>query len=117
MTSSVAQIAPANRVVSRAQVAELIARIGLPENYRNKRVLAIVPDGTRTAPVGLVFQELHRHIGEVTRALDVMIALGTHQPMSEEAVCLRLEISLAERKQIYHRVRFFNHAWNDPASL
>jgi hypothetical protein len=33
----------------------------------------------------------------VAAALDVMIALGTHQPMSEEAICHRLEISLEER--------------------
>lgn len=117
MTPLAAQTAPPNRVVSRAQVSELIARICPPGNYRGKRMLVIVPDATRTAPVGLVFQELHAQIGEVARALDVMIALGTHQPMSEEAICQRLEISLAERKQTYKRVSFFNHAWNDPSAL
>jgi nickel-dependent lactate racemase len=117
MTPPAAQITPPNRMVSRAQVAELIARTCPHANYRGNRVLVIVPDGTRTAPVGLVFQELHRQIGEVTRALDVMIALGTHQPMTEDAICQRLEISLSERKQTYKRVSFFNHAWNDPAAL
>ncbi|MCI0743838.1 MAG: lactate racemase domain-containing protein, partial [Verrucomicrobia subdivision 3 bacterium] len=56
-------------------------------------------------------------IGGVTGAFDVMIALGTHQPMSEEAICQRLEISLEQRKRAFASVRFFNHEWNNPAAL
>src|ERR1043166_6075706 len=52
MTPPAAQITPPNRMVSRAQVAELIARTCPHANYRGNRVLVIVPDGTRTAPVG-----------------------------------------------------------------
>ncbi len=100
-----------------AQVADVIARACLPDAYRDKRVLVIVPDATRTAPVGLLFQTLHRQIGAVTKALDVMIALGTHQPMSDAAICQRLEITEAERGGEYRRVQFFNHAWNSPAAL
>ena len=37
----------------------------------------------------------------VTAAFDVMIALGTHPPMSEEAICARLEISAEERDGEY----------------
>ncbi|MBI3851929.1 MAG: DUF2088 domain-containing protein [Verrucomicrobia bacterium] len=80
-------------------------------------MLLIVPDGTRTAPVGLLFQTLHRQIAEVTKAFDVLVALGTHQPMSEAAICRRLDITEAERKEKYRRVAFFNHAWNQPAAL
>src|SRR5437762_3026213 len=100
-----------------AQVCDLIAEACPSKDYRDKRVLLIVPDGTRTAPVGLLFQALYRQVGEVTKAFDVLIALGTHQPMNEAAICRRLEISVAERGQLYRRVRFFNHAWNDPSAL
>ncbi len=110
-------VAPPNRLVSPDQVAEVIAKTCPPEAYRGRRVLVIVPDGTRTAPVGLLFQTLHRQIAVVTKAFDVMIALGTHQPMSEPAICERLEISLAQRKETFQRVRFLNHAWNDPGAL
>jgi nickel-dependent lactate racemase len=77
----------------------------------------IVPDGTRTAPVGLIFKSLFSEIGEVTAALDVLIALGTHQPMSDEAICARLEMTAEERTGSYRKVRFFNHAWNNPEAL
>jgi len=104
-------------VLTPGEVAALIAQACPAKEYRNKKVLLIVPDGTRTAPVGLLFQTLYRQMGEVTKAFDVLIALGTHQPMSEAAICQRLEISEAERRETYRRVRFYNHAWNDPAAL
>src|SRR5712691_5462308 len=100
-------LAPPSRLISPAEDSDLVARTCPPENYRGQRVLLIVPDGTRTAPVGLLLQALHRQIGAETDALDVMIALGTHQPMSEAAICERLEISAVQRKETYRRVGFF----------
>jgi nickel-dependent lactate racemase len=79
--------------------------------------LVIVPDSTRTAPIGLIFHALHQVLGPLTKQLDIMIALGTHQPMSEEAICQRLEISLEARRAQYARVRFLNHEWNNPSAL
>jgi nickel-dependent lactate racemase len=87
------------------------------EDYRGKRILLIVPDGTRTAPIGPVFKEIFARIGEATSALDVLVALGTHQPMSEEAICARLDLSLEERQGLYGKTRFFNHQWDNPAAL
>lgn len=82
-----------------------------------KKVLLIVPDSTRTAPVGLLFRVLHDLLGAQSKSLDVMIALGTHPPMSEAAILERLEISSEERTGKYRRVRLLNHSWNDPAAL
>ena len=85
--------------------------------YRNRKVLLIVPDGTRTAPIGLICRTLHDQVGGVTKSFDVLIALGTHQPMSEAAIRQRLEISEDERHGVYRNVRFFNHEWNNPEAL
>src|SRR5271154_6461218 len=108
---------PASRHITAAEAAEAVARACPPAAYRGKRVLLIVPDGTRTAPIGLIFKALCAQIGAVTDQLDVMIALGTHQPMSETAICQRLEISLEERRGPYAKVVFHNHAWDNPAAL
>jgi nickel-dependent lactate racemase len=113
----ISEIAPPGNSLSERDVAEVVARACPAKEYRDKRVLLIVPDGTRTAPVGLLFQSLHRQIGEATSSFDVLIALGTHQPMSEAAICERLDITAAERAKTYARVRFFNHAWDNPAAL
>ncbi len=103
--------------VTDAKVAEVVAQTCPAESYRGRRVLLIIPDGTRTAPVGLMFKTLFAQIGGATKSLDILVALGTHQPMNEEAICGRLEISLEERRSTYAKVQFFNHEWNNPAAL
>ncbi len=103
--------------VSPQKVSEIVASACPAKDYRDKKVLLIVPDGTRTAPIGLLFQTLFKHIGEVTKNMDVLVALGTHQPMSEAAICERLEISETEHREKYKKVRFFNHAWDNPEAL
>src|SRR6266403_4023293 len=117
MQEPVSQVAASDAGLNPEQVAEVVTRACPAAQYKSKRVLLIVPDGTRTAPVGLLFQTLHRQIGAVTGAFDVLIALGTHPPMSEEAICRRLEITASERSSTYARVKFHNHAWDDPAAL
>jgi nickel-dependent lactate racemase len=100
-----------------AQVTELVAQALPAADYRGQKVLLIVPDHTRTAPVGLLFKSIFAQIGAGTKELDVLVALGTHPPMSEEAICGRLEISPEQHRTEFKKVRFFNHDWNNPAAL
>jgi len=104
-------------VVSPEKVFEIVASACLAKDYRDKKILLIVPDGTRTAPIGLMFKALFEQIGEVAKNLDVLIALGTHQAMSEAAIRERLELSESDREDKYRKVRFFNHAWDNPDAL
>jgi lactate racemase len=85
---------------------------------RGKRVLAIVPDHTRTAPIDVMFRVLDEVVrGVGATAFDVLIALGTHPPMSEGAINQRLGLTSADRAGKYARTKIFNHAWNDPNAL
>src|SRR5438874_10793707 len=97
--------APTGQKVSSTRVAEIVAQACPTKDYSGKRALLIVPDATRTAPVGLLFKTIHGQIGPAAAALDVLIALGTHQPMSDEAICQRLGISLDERRSAYRKVK------------
>jgi len=117
MTHAHTFAAPAGTSVTADQVADLIARACPVERSRDKRLLLIIPDGTRTAPVGMVFRALFAHLGPVARQVDVIAALGTHQPMSEEQFRERLEITETERTGVFGQVRFFNHEWNNPKAL
>ena len=110
-------LAPSTGAVSDEQVRRLVAAACPEENHRGQRVLLIIPDGTRTAPVGLMFKTLHRQLSPAVRKFDVMIALGTHPPMSDEAINARVEITAAERATTYHDVEFINHEWDNPAAL
>ncbi len=109
--------APAGGILAPDDVREIVAQACPPEVFRGQRVLCIVPDHTRTAPVGLLFECLHASIGGVAASFDVMIALGTHPPLSEAAICDRLEITPTQRKDRYRQVRLYNHEWDQDAEL
>jgi nickel-dependent lactate racemase len=104
-------------VVSEAAVRELLGTEIGRWDIRGKRVLLIVPDNTRTAPIGLLFRLLHELLAGVVAGLDVLIALGTHPPMSDEAINRRLGITDDDRLGKYRATRFHNHHWADPAQL
>ena len=115
--TALSHIAPEGTNLSATQARAFIAKACPPDEYRGKKVLLIVPDGTRSCPLDILFTGVFDQIGGVTAALDVMIALGTHQPMSEEAICERLGITTEQRGSVYSRVRLFNHAWDDETAL
>ena len=47
------------------------------------RVLVIIPDGTRTMPMPMMFEMIERELGPRVTALDYLVALGTHTPMND----------------------------------
>lgn len=106
-----------DQFLSEDEVRKIAADFLCPLQLSGKKVLLIIPDGTRTAPVGLMFRTIFNLIGHDVANLDVIIALGTHQPMNDEAINIRLEISAEERAGKYGAVRVFNHEWDNPDSL
>ncbi|MGI5837050.1 MAG: lactate racemase domain-containing protein [Chloroflexota bacterium] len=82
-----------------------------------KRVLVIIPDGTRTAPIPLMFWLLYRQIGRRVSKLDYLIALGTHPPMDAAAIDRLVGVSAAEQAEAYPKVQIFNHHWDLSESL
>ena len=98
-------------------IQQLIAQACDPLPLDDRRVLVIIPDGTRTAPIPLFFRLLYEQIGHRAAQLDYLIALGTHPPMPDEAVDRLVGVSVDERKERYPNVQIFNHHWNSPGQL
>lgn len=115
--SVLSQTARIGQSLDISNVSELVGNALPVEDYRGKKILLIVPDSTRTAPVGLLFKTIYNQIGKSAEALDIMIALGTHPPMSEKEICERLEISEEQRQTRYKSVKFHNHEWDNPDAL
>ena len=84
------------------------------DDFRGQRVLMIVPDNTRTAPLPVLFPALRSLLRPVTKSLDVMVALGTHPPMPQERIRAMLGITDDDPCR---DVGLFNHAWDNPAEL
>ena len=51
--------------------------------FDGRRVLVLIPDGTRTMPMPSLFGVLDEVLGPRVAALDYLVALGTHQPMTD----------------------------------
>jgi nickel-dependent lactate racemase len=95
----------------RAIANEGLARMGLD----GRRVLVLVPDGTRTMPMPLLFDVLDEALGGRAAALDFLVALGTHAPMSDAQLS-----GLVGRPVTGGRAgdrRVFNHRWDDPSAF
>ena len=82
-----------------------------------RKTLMLVPDLTRSCPLGQLFALIHAAIGKSAKQLDVMMALGTHPAMTQEQIYQRMGITAEEHRTLYAGVRFLNHAWDDPAQL
>src|SRR6266536_2505519 len=91
--------------------------VGAGLDPAGKRVLVIIPDGTRTAPIPLLFRLLYEQLGRRVAQLDYLIAMGTHPPMPEDAIAHLVGASAAERAARYPNVTIFNHCWDQPEAL
>lgn len=98
------------------EVQDFLRSSLLTERASRKNVLVVIPDGTRTAPIPLIYRLLSELLPDATR-LDYLIALGTHQPMSEEAISRLVGMDASQRSQYTPRSRVLNHAWDQPSAL
>lgn len=120
------RVSPATGVIGRGAVdgtlGEQEVRALLAETFDSapvdgQRLLVIIPDGTRTAPIAMMFRLLYEVLGARVSRLDYLIALGTHQPMSEAAITKLVGASEAERAARYPKSAVYNHRWERPETF
>ena len=93
-----------------------IAREGLARlPVDGRRVLVLIPDGTRTMPMPVMFETIERELGPRVGALDFLVALGTHTPMSDAQLSTHLGQTVTGG--VVDGRRIFNHRWDDPATF
>lgn len=103
--------------LSPAQVLELCGQAFESRNLNGKRILVIIPDNTRSAPIDLMFRSVYQLLADRAARLDFLIALGTHPALHEAGITQRLGVTAEELRTKYPKARIFNHAWNDPQQL
>jgi nickel-dependent lactate racemase len=106
-----------DKFLTESEIRELMASALSQAELDGRRVIVIIPDGTRTAPIPQMFRLFHDIlIGRVAR-LDFLIALGTHQMMSEEAINKHIGVTAEERATKYANVKVLNHRWDLPGTM
>jgi nickel-dependent lactate racemase len=86
-----------------------IVREGV-ENLAGKRVLCLIPDGTRTMPMPQMFALFQELLRPHVPALDFLVALGTHAPMSDEQLSKFVGQPVVDG--VCGSSRVFNHRWD-----
>jgi nickel-dependent lactate racemase len=104
--------APAGTTLEPDQVARVLFD-ALEEEVAGEHVLVLVPDRTRNVPlaklVPTVVQALHK-----ASAVEVMVALGTHPPLSCDEILDMTGMSGAPSGIL---AGVANHAWKEPGAL
>jgi nickel-dependent lactate racemase len=105
----------ANRYLSLSQVSEIVSDAAASIAIEGKRVLIIIPDGTRTMPMPMMFNLFQEILRPRVKTLDYLVALGTHPIMGDAQLT-----KLVGQEVVNGRVgetHIFNHHWEDPASF
>jgi nickel-dependent lactate racemase len=99
-------------VLSESQMRDLVGQALAETPLDGRRIIIIVPDGTRTAPIPLMFRLFQEALKGRAKAVDYLVALGTHQPMSDAALSRLVGQTVIEGAVGDSRI--FNHTWDRP---
>jgi nickel-dependent lactate racemase len=96
-----------------AFVAEQLAGIDLD----GRSLCVLVPDATRSCPLPLLLEAVHRAVAGRARVVTVVVALGTHAAMTEERLARHLGYEPGALTERYPGIEVRNHEWWDPDAL
>ena len=105
------------RALTEDEIRQTVAAAVDGAGLRGKKVLCIIPDHTRSCPLPLMFRLMCETVGAIAARLDFIVALGTHPPMTEEAINHLVGVTPEERKTQFSRFNIYNHDWQDSAQL
>jgi nickel-dependent lactate racemase len=99
-----------------ADEVEGVVREGLARlPVDGRRVLVLIPDGTRTMPMPMLFGILESALKPRVSALDFLVALGTHTPMDDTRLSALVGRPVQDGRTGSSRI--FNHNWSDPGTF
>src|SRR3712207_8531504 len=99
LAASAARVGDASSVLDDEQVTAFVAEQLARHPFDGRSVCVLVPDATRTCPLPLLMRAVHGALhGRVSR-LTVLVALGTHAAMGEEALARHLGYTLGRSEE------------------
>jgi nickel-dependent lactate racemase len=105
------------RVLAEEEVGRFVQEQLGDINADGRSVCVLVPDGTRSFPLPLLLRSVHRALyGRVSR-LTVLVALGTHAPMDDDALAAHLGYAGRSLAGVYPGTEIRNHEWWRPESF
>jgi len=106
-----------DRLLSELEIQDAVSSALASANLSGQRVLIIIPDHTRTAPLPQMFRLFHKFLSGKVNQLDYLIALGTHPLLGEEAINKLIGVTAEERAGEFAGIKIFNHRWDLPETF
>jgi nickel-dependent lactate racemase len=117
LAASAARVGDSWTVLDDEQVTAFIAEQLAAHPFDGRSVCVLVPDATRTCPLPLLMRAVHGALhGRVTR-LTVLVALGTHAPMTDAALARHLGYEPGRLTDAYPGTVVLNHEWWKPETF
>ena len=95
--------------LSENEVSVFVTRALASADLDDKRVCLVVPDGTRSCPLPLIMRAVHGALEGRAKEVTVVIALGTHQGMSEDRLARHLGYAAGAAEDAYRGWTIMNH--------
>jgi lactate racemase len=105
----------ADRNLSAEELRGIVADAVESARVDGKRVLVIIPDGTRTMPMPTMFSLFQKLLRPRVKALDYLVALGTHRLMTDAQ--LTQLVGQPVENEMMGETHVFNHHWENPDSF
>ncbi len=86
------------------------------EPLDGRSLCVLVPDATRSCPLPPLLAALHRSVGDRVTRLTILVALGTHRPMTDQELSAHLAGG-ASLGETLPRATVTNHEWWRPEQL
>jgi nickel-dependent lactate racemase len=104
-----------NTYLTSDEVRQIVSQAFDSGNLDGKRVIVLIPDGTRTMPMPQMFGLFDEILRPRLKALDYLVALGTHPMMNDQHLS-----KLVGRTVVNGKVgdtNIFNHHWENPTTF
>lgn len=105
----------AERYLTAEEVRAIVAQAVESAGVDGKRVLILIPDGTRTMPMPMMFALFQELLRPRVKALDYLVALGTH-PLMTDAQLTKL-VGQPVTNEMAGETRVVNHHWEKPETF
>ena len=103
--------------LSATAVADFVVASLAAVDLDHRRVCLVVPDATRTCPLPMLLGAAHRALAGRAKEVTVVVALGTHQAMTEPALADHLGYAVGDVDARYPGWRILNHEYAQPETF
>jgi len=103
--------------LSESETYSLLEKALGQADLAGKKVLVLIPDATRSCPLPMLFRQVVELAGARAAKLDFLIALGTHQPMSEARIDELVGRNDPKCPAACKKIKVHNHLWSEPGTF